>query len=171
VETPSDRFWELIDLARARTTPDGASADPAALQAVLDPLSTPDVMTFAQEFYRALVRLNRWSIWGAGYVMSDGMGDDSFHYFRSWIIGKGRQAFETALTSADDLGQFVTGDEEEGFDNELLEYVPLTVLEERGIEEDPRDDIEEDADDEPEGEAWDEDSVGDLYPKLSAQFG
>jgi hypothetical protein len=32
--------------------------------------------------------------------IAGGMSDDSFHYFRSWIVGK--NAFEVAMTDPDD---------------------------------------------------------------------
>jgi hypothetical protein len=100
--------------------------------------------------------------------MAGGMGDDSFHYFRSWIIGKGKSAYETALSSPDDLGPFASEDDE--FENELLEYAVLDVLEERELD-DPAEEFEGSPDDAPQGEAWDEDDVYDLYPKLNKQFG
>lgn len=132
-------------------------------------LSDEEIEAFAKEFNRGLIILNTWELWGAGYVIAGGMGDDSFHYFRSWIIGKGEEAFRVAQESPDDLGQFVSDEDE--CDNELLEYVAIELLEERG-KPDPRDD-ESDAfpDDEPRGKAWDEDEVDSLYPKLAKKFG
>ena len=151
-------FWPTIK---------ASSGDPAKLTALLKDKSNEDVIAFGSTFYQLLINLNRWEIWGAGYVMAGGMSDDSFHYFRSWIIGKGEEAYETALKSPDDLGQFAGEDDD--FDNELLEYVAVEVLEERGVE-DPRESPDGFADDEPKGEEWDEDEVYAKYPKLAAQF-
>jgi hypothetical protein len=75
---------------------------------------------------------------------------------------------EQALTDPDGLGPFVDTEE---VDNELLEYVALEILESRGVEEDPREDVERSADDEPVGEAFDEDTVDEAYPRLAEQFG
>ncbi len=151
-------FWPTIK---------ASSGDPAKLTALLKDKSNEDVSAFGSTFYQLLINLNRWEIWGAGYVMAGGMSDDSFHYFRSWIIGKGEEAYETALKSPDDLGQFAGEDDD--FDNELLEYVAVEILEERGVE-DPRESPDGFADDEPKGEEWDEDEVYAKYPKLAAQF-
>jgi len=41
------------------------------------------------------------------YVITGGMSDDSFHYFRSWILGKGRNLFEVAIKDPNELGPFV----------------------------------------------------------------
>jgi len=144
-----------------------SGGDPEKLKALLKEKLNEDVIAFGRTFYQLLINLNRWEIWGAGYVMAGGMSDDSFHYFRSWIIGKGEEAYETALKSPDDLGRFAGEDDD--FDNELLEYVAVEVLEERGVE-DPRESPDGFADDEPKGEEWDEDEVYAKYPKLAAQF-
>ena len=119
-------------------------------------------------FYEKLCELNQWRLWAAGYVIAAGMSDDSFHYFRSWIIGKGRDTFEVAMKNPDELGPFVDNNE---VDNELLEYVAVNTLEQRGVEEDPRDRSDRRADDQPTGEPFAEDTAAAAFPKLAALFG
>ncbi len=165
----SDSFWQIIETARASNENSNQSLEPEALQDQLEEMSDEQVAQFARDFYQGLINLNDWRLWGAGFVMAGGMGDDSFHYFRSWVIGRGQEAYETALNDPDNLGKFA--DDEAEFDNELLEYVPLEVLEARGVEEDPREEFDVTADDAPRGTPWDEESVYELYPKLSARFG
>jgi hypothetical protein len=165
----SDNFWRTIEFARGGSSPSAPSAHPDNLLRALTPLSAQEVTTFGEEFYQALLDLNRWPVWGAGYVIAGGMSDDSFHYFRSWIIGKGKAAYETALQSPDDLGLFVAQGEED-VENELLEYVAVELAASRGLP-DPRDGFTVFADNEPEGTPWDEDSVFEEYPKLAARFG
>lgn len=160
----NDHFWKVIDEARALHGNPDASLDADVLKKVLSKLSDDEVIGFMKEFYQALINLNNWPLWGAGFVVAGGMSDDGFHYFRSWIIGRGKDAYEMAMTNPDGLGPFLGDDDE--LDNELLEYVALDVLESRGNETDPREDFEESADDAPTGEAWDEDSVFELYPSL-----
>jgi hypothetical protein len=116
-----ERFWRLIDQARAGTS---ASASPQQLQKLLTLLSDDEVLGFGHMFYEKLCDLNQWRLWAAGYVIAGGMSDDSFHYFRSWILGKGRGVFEVAMKDPDELGPFVDGD----IDNELLEYAAVNVL-------------------------------------------
>jgi hypothetical protein len=139
------------------------SADPEALRVVLAELPTERVIEFATEFTAQLIRLNRWSIWAAGYVIAGGMSDDGFHYFRSWLIGKGSYAVEQALTDPDGLGPYVDGPD---VDNEGLEYVALEVLEQRGLRVDPRVAVDGLTDAAPVGEPFDENTVADLYPSL-----
>ena len=157
-------LWKIIDLARVDNKPITPSASPEALKRVLDGLPTADVQDFLHEFDRKHIELNRWDLWDAGYVIHGGMSDDGFHYFRSWIIGKGRDCFEVALRNPEGLVPFLDNLE---VDNELLEYVALEVLESRGIDPDPRDGIDGVADGEPLGERFDEDTVESRYPALA----
>ncbi len=158
-------FWSLIDQARMGQP---ESADPDSLGEVLDRLDDDGVLDFGHMYSEKLCDLNQWRLWGAGYVIASGMSEDGFHYFRSWIVGKGKDAFEAAMKDPDELGPFVDDPEVE---NELLEYAAIEILERRGIEEDPRDRSERQADGEPSGEPFDEDAVSDSFPKLARLFG
>jgi hypothetical protein len=159
-----ERFWGLVEQAR-----DGdSSASPDQMAEILTPLSDEDVSDFGALFYSKVCDLNQWRLWGAGYVIAGGMSDDSFHYFRSWIVGKGRSVFEIALNNPDGLGSFV---DDPDVNNELLEYVAVEILERRGKQEDPRDRSVRRADGQPTGEPFDEETVGDDFPRLTSQFG
>jgi hypothetical protein len=160
-----EQFWSLIDQARAGNF---ASASPEQLHKLLSRLSDDEILSFGHTFYGKLCDLNQWRLWAAGYVIAGGMSDDSFHYFRSWILGKGRDAFEVAMKDPDELGPFVDNSE---VDNELLEYVAVNVLEQRGVKEDPRDRSDRRADDPPTGEPFEEGTVAAAFPKLAALFG
>lgn len=161
-----DIFWDLIDRARGSHEPGAPSAPPDAMRAVLDSLGTAEVQAFVSRFYQHLIELNHWRLWGAGYVIAGGMSDDGFHYFRSWIIGKGKWVFETALSNPDLLAGVIDDPEVE---NELLEYVGLEVLKSRGIDSDPRDGDRGCPDDEPQGERFEEETVHEWFPGLAAR--
>jgi hypothetical protein len=160
-----DQFWSLIDQAR---TGSSKSAHPDRLGEILNQFSDGEVLDFGHMFYEKICDLNQWRLWAAAYVIAGGMSDDSFHYFRSWIIGEGRHVFEVAMRDPDELGPFVDNNE---VDNELLEYVAVNILEQRGIKKDPRDRSDRRADEEPTGEPFEEDTAGTSFPKLAALFG
>jgi Protein of unknown function (DUF4240) len=160
-----EQFWRLIDEARASGP---ISASPDRLQELLRLRSNDEVLAFGHVFYEKLCDLNQWRLWAAGYVIAGGMSDDSFHYFRSWVIGKGRDVFEVAIKDPDELGPYVDNND---VDNELLEYAAVKVLEERTIEEDPRDRSDRRADGQPTGEPFEEDALASTCPKLAALFG
>jgi hypothetical protein len=160
-------FYEIIDSARDRpasaSTP---SADPNRLKTELAKLGDDDVFAFGAAFHLELIRLNRWPVWDVGYVAAGGMSDDSFHYFRSWLIGKGSAAVEQAVSDPDGLVAYL---DDSDLDNELLEYVAIDLLDERGIDSDPRDSSPESADDPPRGvQVDDETSLAVHYPRVTA---
>jgi Protein of unknown function (DUF4240) len=157
-------FYALIDAARPSTSLDSPSADADDLREVLAELPDDQVMAFATEFRRQLVRLNQWSVWDAGFAASGGMGDDAFHYFRCWLIGKGAAIVDLALTDPEGLVPCLDTDE---LENELLEYAADDVLEDRGIDVDDDEDVEL-TDAEPAGERFDEDTSELRHPKLAA---
>ena len=156
------QFWELIDTCREGNE----SANDELLRAKLEKMSMDEVKAFYATFAKHHLALNTWRVWGAGHVIMGMVSGDSFHYFKSWLIGMGKDAVDTAMASPDDLGRFVS--DPELVDNEMLEFAPIDVLDEREIDED---DYRVDLDEEPSGESWELETVGDLFPKLSKQFG
>ncbi len=156
-------FWALIEAARNGAE---ASASPRSMREVLRQLSNEEVLDFGRHFREKQCDLNSWKLWGAGYVIAGGMSDDSFHYFRSWIIGKGKAVFDLALKSPDNLGPYVDNPEVE---NESLEYAAVYEAQERGLD-DPRDRSSRNPDGDPSGEPFEEDTVAAQFPKLAAQF-
>ncbi|KRE30431.1 DUF4240 domain-containing protein [Agromyces sp. Soil535] len=156
-------FYALIDAARPSTSPESPSADADDLREVLAELPDDQVAAFSTEFRRQLVRLNQWSLWDAGYAASGGMGDDAFHYFRCWLIGKGAAIVDLALADPEKLVPYLDTDE---LENELLEYAADDVLEDRGIDVNADDDVQL-TDAEPAGEPFDEDTSELRHPKLA----
>jgi uncharacterized protein DUF4240 len=159
-----DRFYDLIESARPGSAPSDPSADSEELAALLRSLDDEDLLGFVRTFEAELARLNQWSVWGAGYVAAGGMSDDGFHYFRAWLIGKGRDAVETALTEPDALADFLDGSE---LENEELEYVAFDLLEERDLERE-LDEDDRSHEGEPDGVPFDEDTVDRSFPRIAA---
>ena len=161
-------FWELLAKTRRRGA---TSACDCCLKRHLKKLSDQEVSDFGLMLYERVCELNTWQLWGAGEVITENMGGDSFHYFRTWIVGVGKRAFETAKSSPDELGSFLDMDEDPvSVDNELLEYVALEILKERGVGTDPRERSSSDADAEPKGVPFELQTLSADYPKLAAQF-
>lgn len=158
----SPAFWDLIARARGENDPMTPSAPAAALGEVLAGLDDAALLAFDREFQHKLIELNRWSVWGAGYVIAGGMSDDHFLYFRCWLIGKGEAAFGIALTEPDALGPYV---DDPDVDNEELLSVVSDVMAARNLEI-PEEQFES-PDEGPSGEPFDEESVDGLYPRLA----
>ncbi|HLW53319.1 MAG TPA: DUF4240 domain-containing protein [Candidatus Angelobacter sp.] len=163
-----ERFWEIIEEARKGSS---RSADPKALSRVLSRLSDREVSAFGYMFYEKLCALNFQKLWAAGDIIVGGMSGDQFHYFRSWIIGKGRTLFDVAIRDPDQIGPWIDGStiNDRDVDNELLEYVAVEIMQKRGAE-DPRELSDCHPDAMPRGRRFTEKTVRKVCPKLAALF-
>lgn len=97
----TDEFWALLD----RTRPEDAdpTAHAAAVTRELVAAGLADTADFAGRFDDAMDALYTWDLWGAAYLAFGGCGDDSFEYFRAWLIGQGRSTWNRARSEPDRL--------------------------------------------------------------------
>ncbi len=161
-------FWEFIHKAKT----EGGNSQrlfAQSLRAQLEPLPTERIQEF-DSWLSGLIRESySWELWGAAYVINGGCGDDSFDYFRGWLVSQGKDIYETALANPDDLADLhLSIDPSEGPTFEGLAYIALDVYEKKtGLEMpySPSSIL-----DGPTGEPWDESELGRLFPKLSAKY-
>jgi hypothetical protein len=165
-------FWEIVDSTREAA--DGDPEDHADLMierlAQLDPDAVTD---FARHFETRFVRAYRWDLWGAADIMLGDADDESFDYFRCWLIGQGRPVFEGALHSPDDLADLVPDfDPETDGDAEDLGYAADEAYEQLTGVRLPDLEIPQPAG--PEGAPLDFDDEAAMaarFPKLWGRFG
>lgn len=155
------QFWRIVE---------AAEGDPDAVKEQLEKLSEEQVQEWRRIYWEKHKALHSWKTWNAGYLICGGMSDDSYHYFKAWLIGKGQKVYQTALENPDDLADHVSTDEadETGCDNELLNYAADEVMESLFGESDP--DYETGEEGPPTGEPFDEDDPTIGFPKLTAKF-
>ena len=160
----TDEFWQIIDSVHSDS---GGDMDRKCelLKGRLGKFNEQDLKDFIDQFDAADVGAFTWSLWGAAYVMHGGCSDDSFSDFRATLISHGRKAYETALSDPESLADLDIGDEEVMF-YEGFQYVKNDVAEKK-LGEIPKRNAPFPVD--PSGEEWDEDTVNDLYPHLSAK--
>jgi hypothetical protein len=164
-------FWEIVD--RTRNAADGDPAEHADLLienlAQLDPDAVVD---FARHFETRFTRAFRWDLWAAAEIMLGGADDESFDYFRCWLIAQGRHVFEGALHSPDDMVDLVPDfDPEVDGDAEDVGYAADEAYEQLTGVRLP--DLGLPAGEEPEGEPLDLDDEAALaarFPRLWARF-
>jgi hypothetical protein len=150
-------FWEII----------AASDTPEDLVGRLAALSEPDLADFEVHHAKAYADAYDWGLWGAAYVIGGGCSDDSFDYFRGYLISRGRAVFDTGLSDPDSLADVELDDGEEWED---WMSPTMSVVEARtgeygyvARERHPS------APAEPTGETWDEDDLPARFPRLSAK--
>lgn len=168
----TNSFWSLIDKSRA------ASAGEPAQQleevgALLDKFSADEIVEFEGLFSENFYSSYSWSLWGAAYVIGGGCSDDSFDYFRGWLISRGRKVFDVAVANPDELASLITEEDEE-VDCQVEGWQSVAVLAwcrktKKDYSAFPFKKRQTYADG-PAGEEWTEEDLDRLYPKLSARF-
>jgi hypothetical protein len=78
----------------------------------LTKLDLDELVAFEHYFDDLTDRAYRRDLWGAAYLINGGASDDGFYYFRCWLVGRGKQAYEAALADPDNLVDFVTLNQE-----------------------------------------------------------
>lgn len=159
-----DFFWDIIEQAKCLAN-DDIEQRPAALKQVLMRQNAAQIQMFDQLYREKLVEAYRWDLWGAAYVIQGGCSDDSFDYFRDFLISEGRQVFETALKSPDNLAQIDLPDDVELED---FRYAIGDAYEAVTDAEMPISPVTYPA--EPAGQAWTEDQLEQLFPQLCAKY-
>ncbi len=146
-------FWALIDASRVGNEHD-PDAQAIELTRLLTGRSRDELQGFDRLYCEQLARAHSWDLWGVGYLVAGGMGDDSFDFFRDWLVGRGRESFEHALLDADAFGSKI--DPAAELEAEELRYSVQKAYEDTHGEELP---LGEGLEPEPEptGQAWDED--------------
>ena len=86
-------FWELIDNNRFNS--ESKSEFIELLSNQLEEFKPSEIKRFERIFQIKLQELNKRDLWALAYIVRRGCGDDSFDYFKAWVISKGEKAFDT----------------------------------------------------------------------------
>jgi Protein of unknown function (DUF4240) len=158
-----DEFWALIERSR-----EAHGDQEEALRKLLRGRTSDELQEFHRIFDEQNARAYRWDIWGAGYVLNGGLGDDSFDYFCYWLIGRGRDTFEQVLADPDSLAD-VPGAEPGKTDAEGLWGAAWEAHQDTYGTKLPIPEGSSKVPAEPAGEEWDDDDLDELFPRLTAQ--
>ena len=159
-----ERFWAIVDGVHAKS-PDDMEAKSEALRDAVAKLAPKDALAFRELFDAKMNQAYSWPLWGAAYVINGGCSDDTFMDFRSALISRGRAAFEKALADPDSLA-------DEDLDEEKFFYEGYEYAVSEGVEKAVgRTVMKTSTPSEPSGEAWDEETVAEQYPRLRAKYG
>ena len=117
-----ERFWRIIQ--RSIDESRGSYSDQVELIAnQLQPLSEEELSSFCQIHETLRQRANTWELWGAAYVIAGACSDDEFWHFLGWLICRGHNWFERALTHPDNLADYP-----EDLKNKIWEFADIPNL-------------------------------------------
>jgi Protein of unknown function (DUF4240) len=120
-----DKFWSII----AQTTGAEANTDLQSqlLKLALTKLSPSDIAGFEATFDALMRESYSWDLWGAAFVVHGGASDDSFEYFRVWLISKGQGVFEAVSKNPDSLADMLASDSNGPLEYEHFAYIARDV--------------------------------------------
>jgi hypothetical protein len=101
-----DQFWQIIE--NACSDPRSAEEWDERLTEALTHLSAEEIVEWNHLFDRLAQQAYRTDLWAAAYLINGGASDDGFYYFRCWLIGMGRRAYEDAIANPDSLADVVS---------------------------------------------------------------
>jgi hypothetical protein len=163
-------FWDIIDQSRGTKKKINHERQIKNLTKILSSLTADEILQFDKRFHLLLKQSYTWDLWGAAFIINGGCSDDTFDYFRSWLIGQGEQAFYNAVANPETLKDILKPKEE--YEWEGLEYsAPEAYEKATGKEMEVVDSTEEAIEEhEPVGKKWNENELPDLFPKLWKSF-
>lgn len=160
-------FWSLIEASvravASKTLPSRCEAQADLLQRKLARRSPEEILEFETLFVNLMDTAFREDLWAAAYVICGGCSNDSFQYFRAWLIGQGRKRFEDALEDPETLATIPKGSPARC---EAMLYVGLLAYRDVAGEKMPTVYLKNEL----QGEAWSEEDLPTMYPKLWAKF-
>jgi hypothetical protein len=105
-------FWSWVEFGLSDDHKRLHHPDVSALDAAFETLPATKKNEFSAEFQRALEAANRLDIWQlCSLIYGQPCGDDSFSYFRRWLILQGKEVYTTTLNAPDDFYILYNGHE------------------------------------------------------------
>jgi hypothetical protein len=173
------QFWEILTAAFRRRGKKHANFHCKkwfkALKEELSRLPPDEILLFRRYFDERVWSADTVNLLGA-HLLINGGSDDSFHYFRCWLVGMGKDVYLNALADADSLADVLDGEGpvEAGLDGAAGQawkektgrtedefYDQLNKLNIQRLQED-------------QGEDWDVEDDDELHrrlPRLSRRYG
>ena len=163
------RFWNLFAETQQEVGDLAAYADEAgmeALQAKLEALPPEEIVDFERIFTQKYFDAYRWDLWAAAYIIGGGCSDDGFIDFRSELISRGKDVYESVLRDPECIADHP---EPVVFGAEGWQYLAGKAYETVTGKNLP--DIGVPYPKEPTGTRWTDEELPKLFPKLWERFG
>ncbi|AQQ52594.1 DUF4240 domain-containing protein [Planococcus lenghuensis] len=129
-------FWELIETSRMEA--DDSEEQVEWLIGKLRKRPVQDIIRFDWLFNQHYAKSYTSDLWAAAFIAMGGCSDDSFDYFRAWLISLGKHAYERAVADPESILPFLKAMEAAGEVPELegLLYVAGQAYEEKTGQDD-----------------------------------
>lgn len=157
----TNRFWQITE----------GAASPKELHRALAELDEADLVSFERLHRTRMDESYRWDLWGAAYLIQGGCSDDSFDYFRAYLISLGSQTYAAALANPDSLADVELDAEGEDWEDWMSPTIAVIFARTGEYDFADSDPAPSARPEDPSGEEWDEDDLPALFPRLAARYG
>lgn len=123
-----ESYWAIIEKSIQETT--NQEDQEVFLISEIEKLSPKEMVGFRLRTDKLLFDSYTSDLWCANYIISNGVADDGFDYFRCWLISKGKEAYYKAKENPDYLVNIV-GNEPQVYDFEGFWHVSLSAFKNR----------------------------------------
>ena len=120
-----DLYWKLVEES-LKNSIDQDQQEQFLIKR-LQKLTPTQIIGFRLRTDKLLYDTYNSEMWCAGYIMNGGCSDDSFEYFRCWVISRGKEIYYSAKLNPDSLADEVN-DNIEFYDFESFWYVALEAF-------------------------------------------
>lgn len=158
-------FWSLIDETARRKGDIPEKCEWLAQR--LTAFKPVAIAKFNKLLRRLMAEAYTYPLSGAGRIIMGMASDDSFEYFRAWLVLQGEKKFRGALNDADTIAAWISPKTESEAED-LLYVAEDAYLEVKGDElpdsaymKDPK---------KLQGKLWKEEELPKLFPKLAKKF-
>lgn len=171
-------FWKIIKYSIAKSNGDKVEQEKNIIE-ILSSYNPEQIIEFEIIFRQLIIQADDFKIMAAQKIIEGYVSDDSYLYFRCWLIGKGQEIYIKALENPDLLSESIHQDEESNFEELMYVATNAYKIKTDKKEEDesfPRDvaiakGLDYDFGAPPtKGINWKEEELSTLYPKLWALF-
>ncbi|OHD07951.1 MAG: polymerase [Spirochaetes bacterium GWD1_27_9] len=118
-----NQFWEILKLSLENSS--NLTDQERYLIKYLSKLTPEEIIGFRLRTDKLLYDSYISDLWCAAYIINGGCSDDSFEYFRTWLISRGKEIYYTAIKNPDILIDYA---EEDECDFESFWYVAIEAF-------------------------------------------
>lgn len=120
-----DKFWAIIEKSLKETN--NQEDQEIYLISALEQVSPQEMLGFRLRTDKLMYDSYTSNLWCANYIISNGVADDGFDYFRCWLISRGKDAFYKVQENPEYLINIVEN-EPKAYDFEGFWYVAMNAF-------------------------------------------
>lgn len=91
-----NEFWNIIHASRDKTKRN-YQWQCQLLTETLESLTEQEIIQFDRTFSVLMAKSYSFRLWEPVYALNEGCSDDAFEYFRTWLVGQGKNKFYWTL--------------------------------------------------------------------------